>query len=89
MHSCMYATERSIIIGLFSASFHDTDINECELYDYNRYCEHYYYYYYYHYGFTPKICNNTVGSFECVCPPGYILCDESYECIRKLRRLPV
>ena len=65
--------------------FHDADINECELYDYNRYCGYYYDYYYYHYGSIPKICNNTIGGYECVCPPGYIICDESYECIRKLK----
>ena len=28
------------------------------------------------------MCNNTIGSYECVCLPGYIRC--SSECIRKL-----
>lgn len=26
------------------------------------------------------VCNNTIGSYECVCEEGYIQCDYSYEC---------
>ena len=43
-------------------NFHsnDADIDECEIND----CTY----------LSGSICNNTVGSYECVCPPGYIRC---------------
>ena len=31
-----------------------------------------------------SMCYNTIGSYECVCPPDYTLCYESSKCIRKL-----
>ena len=58
-------------VSLFSI---DADIDECEVYNYNDYCN------VYHEGF---ICNNLIGDYQCVCGPGYYFSHYYYECIRK------
>ena len=52
------------------------DIDECELYDYCDYGEE-----------TGRVCVNTVGSYECTCPPGYFFCNTLYQCVCKLRKI--
>ena len=44
------------------------DIDECEIHALCQYP-------------TGSICYNTIGSYECICPPGYTLSDDSNECI--------
>ena len=71
---CMYCTYIHVII-----SFHtkflipvNTDIDECAMYDYcDRLGD---------YGY----CINTVGSYECLCEPGYFLSSYSNFCLREL-----
>ena len=62
---------RKYVHSLFSI---DSDIDECEVYNYNDYCNEY------HEGF---ICNNLIGDYQCICGPGYYFSHYSYECIRK------
>ena len=52
----------------------DSDIDECEVHNYNDYCNEY------HEGF---VCQNVIGSYQCLCGPGFHFSVYAYECIRK------
>ena len=55
------------ILHLYHYRSHLADIDECDTN--NVSCEH--------------ICNNTIGSFECSCPDGYLLDENRRNCSGK------
>ena len=54
--------------------YHDVDIDECED---NYTCSY----------MEGTVCYNTPGNYDCLCPDGYIQCNDNNECTRELCRI--
>ena len=70
VRSCFLVSPHLLFIYIYSVAPSNSivDIDECELY---TLCQ----------SPTGSICYNTIGSYECICPPDYTLSDDSNECI--------
>ena len=61
-------------LRIFTQMLLNTDIDECQDNSTCAYREN-------------TVCVNTNGSYDCACEEGYITCDYSYDCTRKLTRV--